>query len=71
MTEPVGTLLVEGWRDIPHSYAVANSFQCLEILKRPGVHLLHRDVPYILDTWRPTRGVPKSADSMSPSNRSK
>jgi len=50
------TLLIEGWRFIPHSYAVVNQFQCLEMLRRPEVRLLHRDMPYHRDYWRPVSG---------------
>jgi glycosyltransferase involved in cell wall biosynthesis len=57
MPHASGTLLIEGWRHIPHSYAVVNSFQCLEMLGRPGLRLLHRDVPYYGDTWRPISGL--------------
>jgi glycosyltransferase involved in cell wall biosynthesis len=50
------TLLIEGWRFIPHSYAIVNQFQCLELLKRPEIRLLHRDVPYYQKAWRPVPG---------------
>ena len=42
---PSRTLLVEGWRNIAHSYAIVNQFQCLELLKIPDLGLIHRDVP--------------------------
>jgi glycosyltransferase involved in cell wall biosynthesis len=54
------TLLVEGWRFIPHSYAIVNQFQCLELLKRPEIRLLHRDVPFCRNNWR---RVPHSMDA--------
>jgi len=50
------TLLIEGWRFIPHSYAVVNQFQCLELLRRPGVRLLHRDLPFYRREWSPING---------------
>lgn len=40
-------LLVEGWRFRPHSYALVNQQQCLELIKRPGVELRHRDAPML------------------------
>jgi glycosyltransferase involved in cell wall biosynthesis len=51
------TLLVEGWRFIPHSYAMVNQCQCLELLRVPGLALLHRDAPYYQDHWRPVAGL--------------
>jgi len=48
-------ILVRGWRHIPHSYAVANQFLCLELLRRaPGVRLFFQDVPYHAESWRAT-----------------
>ena len=29
------TIFIRGWRSIPHSYAIINQFQCLELLGRP------------------------------------
>ena len=40
------TLIVEGWRAIPHSYAIVNTFQCLEFLKEPNLTLRHVDLPF-------------------------
>ena len=51
------TLLIEGWRFIPHSYAVLNQFQCLELLKIPGLTIFHRDVPYFRSRWQPVTGM--------------
>jgi glycosyltransferase involved in cell wall biosynthesis len=51
------TLLIEGWRFIPHSYAAVNQFQCLELLRRPDVRLFHRDVPYYRPNWRAMEGI--------------
>jgi glycosyltransferase involved in cell wall biosynthesis len=47
------TVVIEGWRYIPHSYAMVNQHQCLELLKRPDIRLFHRDVPYFFPNWRP------------------
>jgi glycosyltransferase involved in cell wall biosynthesis len=58
------TILVEGWRWIPHSYAAVNQWQCLEFLKRPDVALYHKDVPYFNSGWLPQRGI------FSPENES-
>jgi glycosyltransferase involved in cell wall biosynthesis len=51
------TLLVEGWRFIPHSYAMVNHYHLLEILRRPDITVYHRDVPYISPTWKPVPGL--------------
>ena len=48
MSEP-RTLVVEGWRFIPHSYAIVNQYLCLELLKRPDIRLFHRDVPFVAE----------------------
>lgn len=50
-------LLIEGWRFIPHSYAMVNQCHCLELLRRPEIELYHRDVPYLYPEWKPARGV--------------
>ncbi len=55
------TLLVEGWRFIPHSYAIVNQFQCLQFLEEPNLVLRHRDVPYFSPNWRATRGMLEGA----------
>ncbi|MDW8201309.1 MAG: hypothetical protein RML75_08920 [Cyanobacteriota bacterium SKYGB_h_bin112] len=36
-------LLVEGWRSLPHSYAVINQFQSMELLKHPEITNFHLD----------------------------
>lgn len=50
-------LIVEGWRFLPHSYAVVNQFQCLELLRRPHVELRHRDMPFRASHWRQVNGL--------------
>ena len=56
------TLLIEGWRSIPHSYAIINSFQCLEFLKEPNLTLRHRDIPYANPRWKDAnRAFPQQA----------
>jgi glycosyltransferase involved in cell wall biosynthesis len=49
---PPKSLLIEGWRGISHSFALANQYQILELLKLPGLNLFHRDVPYAFNHWR-------------------
>ena len=59
----VSQLIVEGWRYIPHSYAVVNQFQCLEILKRKDIELFHQDCPY-LGSWSHHKGMFDRADEI-------
>jgi len=51
------SILIEGWRFLPHSYSVVNQFQCLELLRRPDVRLYHFDIPYVDQRWKATRGL--------------
>ena len=39
-------LLVEGWRFIPHSYALVAQAHCLSLLRRNDVELRFRDLPF-------------------------
>jgi glycosyltransferase involved in cell wall biosynthesis len=50
-------LLIEGWRYIPHSYAIVNQFQCLELLKIPWLRVVHRDMPYFRNNWQAVTGL--------------
>jgi glycosyltransferase involved in cell wall biosynthesis len=61
MPDPT-TILVSGWRSIPHSYAVTNQFQCLELLRRPQVQLFFEDTPYYRPEWKATSGLLKPAE---------
>jgi hypothetical protein len=38
---------VEGWRFLPHSYAMVNQNQLLHMLKLPGVMVTVKDQPYL------------------------
>jgi glycosyltransferase involved in cell wall biosynthesis len=46
-------IVVEGWRNITHSYAMVNQFQLLEMCDRPEVEIFHRDIPYLRSHWQP------------------
>jgi glycosyltransferase involved in cell wall biosynthesis len=50
-------LLVEGWRFIPHSFALVAQSHCLCLLRRAGVELRFTDLPLHFDSWRQTSGV--------------
>lgn len=53
MTAPV-TIVIEGWRHIPHSYAMCAQQIELELLRRTDrVRLYHTDMPYANPAWRP------------------
>jgi glycosyltransferase involved in cell wall biosynthesis len=76
-TRKRGSLIVEGWRFLPHSYALPNQYQCLEIMRRGDVELYHRDAPYFAKHWQPLaglltneaenilRGIPQPADDQA------
>ncbi|MBP0006022.1 MAG: glycosyltransferase family 4 protein [Cyanobacteria bacterium SBC] len=49
-------ILVEGWRFVPHSFAIVNQFQLLEMLDR-SVRVFHRDMPYLHQDWTPKTGL--------------
>lgn len=59
------TIAIEGWRFLPHSYAIVNQFQCLHMLKISGIRLMHRDVPYFAMNWLPVKGLFEEADEMA------
>lgn len=49
-------LLIEAWRFVPHSYALAAQAYCLSLLQRDDVELRFTDLPYY-QTWRRTQGL--------------
>lgn len=49
-------LKLEGWRGISHSYALVNQHQMLELRKRRGITLFHRDRPFADPRWSRLRG---------------
>ncbi len=51
------TLRVEGWRFIPHSYAIVNQWQLLSLLKRKDTTIGIRDLHYVNNNWSPARGI--------------
>jgi glycosyltransferase involved in cell wall biosynthesis len=46
-------ILIEGWRDINHSYAMVNQYQLLE-MHRMGLDLQHLDLPFFKEEWNST-----------------
>jgi glycosyltransferase involved in cell wall biosynthesis len=45
------SVLIRGWRVIPHSYALVNQFQLLALSKREELQLYHDDMPFRLENW--------------------
>lgn len=45
------TLVVEGWRTSPHSYALVNQYQLLHLIKQAPFQIFHRDAPFKLPHW--------------------
>ncbi|HKE42264.1 MAG TPA: glycosyltransferase family 4 protein [Casimicrobiaceae bacterium] len=50
-------LIVEGWRFVPHSFAMVAQSHCLSLLSNDRVELRFADLPYYDDAWRRTRGI--------------
>ncbi len=51
------SLRVQGWRSIPHSYALINSYQLLELVNYPQLDVYHQDMPYVTNDWKATSGL--------------
>lgn len=45
-------LIVEGWRFLPHSYAIVNHQHLVRLLRVPGLELFHRDWAFPRPSWR-------------------
>lgn len=43
-------ILIEGWRNINHSYSMVNQYQLLE-MHRMGLDLQHLDLPFFKEEW--------------------
>lgn len=50
-------ITVEGWRAIPHSYAMVAQWHCLSLLKRRDIRLQFADRPLYRPEWGRMRGV--------------
>ncbi len=51
------SLIVEGWRFLPHSYAVVHQWQLLSLLKLKDIRLKIRDMPLYHPRWRSQTGL--------------
>jgi glycosyltransferase involved in cell wall biosynthesis len=50
-------LLVEGWRFLPHSYALVAQAHCLHLARRADIDLRFADLPFYDASWKPARGI--------------
>jgi glycosyltransferase involved in cell wall biosynthesis len=55
-------LLIEGWRFVPHSYALVAQAHCLCIARRAKVDLRFLDLPLYSEAWKHVRGVFSAAE---------
>jgi glycosyltransferase involved in cell wall biosynthesis len=46
------SVVVSGWRFIPHSYAVVCQSAALELSRRPGLRVLFEELPYFNPQWK-------------------
>jgi len=53
----VKSLIVEGWRFLPHSYAVVNQWQLLSLSRLGNITLRVRDMPLFHPRWRTQTGL--------------
>ena len=58
----VRRLLVEGWRFLPHSYALVAQSHCLCLARRVDVELRFADLPFYDPQWKPAHGIFTSAE---------
>jgi len=50
-------LIIEGWRSIPHSYAVVNQWQLIAMAKRDDVAARMVDIPFHRRSWKEQPGL--------------
>jgi glycosyltransferase involved in cell wall biosynthesis len=55
--QPARTLIVEGWRFLPHSYAIVNQWHLLALLRRPSLAIKVVDMPFPQAKWRTQEGL--------------
>jgi glycosyltransferase involved in cell wall biosynthesis len=59
---PPKSLIVEGWRFVPHSYAIVNQWQLLALSRRPDVRLKIVDLPLLSKRWKQETGLFEAPD---------
>jgi glycosyltransferase involved in cell wall biosynthesis len=57
-------IIIEGWRFIPHSYAIVNQWQVLELNRRSDVTVKFVEVPPYRGSWKPVKGLFNSSDEL-------
>jgi glycosyltransferase involved in cell wall biosynthesis len=62
LSGPPRAMIVEGWRFLPHSYAIVNQWQLLSLLRRPDVELSVRDAPIYGWDWSQQAGLFESEE---------
>jgi len=55
--QPTKTLTVEGWRFLPHSFAIVNQWHLLELVRRPSLSVKVMDIPFSREAWRTQEGL--------------
>jgi glycosyltransferase involved in cell wall biosynthesis len=56
-TRTTHSLIVEGWRFLPHSYAMVNQWQLLSLSRRTDVALKVSDAPLYVPRWERQEGI--------------
>jgi len=51
------SLIVEGWRFVPHSYAIVNQWQLLSLSRRSDLDLKIVDLPLLSKRWKQQTGL--------------
>src|SRR5204862_4667195 len=57
MTGRLRRLLVEGWRFLPHSYALVAQAHCLCLARRADIDLRFVDLPFYDPAWKTAQGI--------------
>ena len=55
-------LVVQGWRFLPHSYALVAQSHCLCLARRADIDLRFADLPFYDAAWKTARGIFAPAD---------
>ena len=54
---PIRNIIVQGWRFLPHSYAIVNQWQLLALLRRGDIAVKVQDAPFYRPHWHTKEGV--------------
>jgi len=60
--KPLKSLIVEGWRFLPHSYSVVHQWQVLSLSRMGSIALKIRDMPLYHPGWRTNPGLFEETD---------